>query len=94
LVFKNTQGIKKENCSEKKKNNFPFDDKQFSKTIVLKKYSTLIIIKLGVMILQALLNVYLTLLNTLSYMINFPLESSHGRHKLSKSSFNCEGMRY
>jgi hypothetical protein len=38
------------------------------------------------MILQALPNVDLTLLDTLSYNIDFSLESSHGRHKLSKAT--------
>jgi hypothetical protein len=47
-----------------------------------------------VMILQALSNVNLTLLDTLSYKINFSLESSHGRQELSKSSFNVERMRH
>jgi hypothetical protein len=47
-----------------------------------------------VMILQALPNVDLTLLDTLSNKINFPLESSYSRHKLSKSSFNVEGRRH
>jgi hypothetical protein len=46
------------------------------------------------MILQALLYVDLALLDTLSYKIDFLLESSHGRHKLSKSSFNVEGGRH
>jgi hypothetical protein len=46
------------------------------------------------MILQALPNEDLTLLDTLSYKIDFSLESSHGRHKLSKSIFNIEGRRH
>jgi hypothetical protein len=46
-----------------------------------------------VIILQALPNVNLTLLDTLSYKIDFLLESSHGRHKLSKSNFNVERRR-
>jgi len=51
-------------------------------------------IKLGVMILQTLPNVDLTLLDMLSYKIDFLLESSHGRHKLSKSNFNVKGRRH
>jgi len=45
------------------------------------------------MILQTLPDVDLDLLDTLSYKIYFSLKSSHGRHKLSKSSFNVEGRR-
>jgi hypothetical protein len=45
---------------------------------------SVIIIRLGVMVLQALLDVNLTLFNTLSNKINFTLESSHGWHQLSK----------
>jgi hypothetical protein len=55
---------------------------------------SILIIRLGVMILQALLYVNLTLFDTLSDKINFLLESSHRRHKLSKSSFNIEGGRH
>jgi hypothetical protein len=47
-----------------------------------------------VLILQALPDVNLTLLDLFSYKIDFLLESSHGRHKLSKSSFNVEGRRH
>jgi len=47
------------------------------KTIISNKKSVLII-RLGVMILQALPDVNLTLFNTLSNKINFTLESSHG----------------
>jgi uncharacterized membrane protein len=39
---------------------------------------SVLIIRLGVMILQALPDVNLTLFNTLSNKINFTLESSHG----------------
>jgi hypothetical protein len=38
-------------------------------------------------LLQALPYVNLTLFNMLSDKINFPLESAHRRHKLSKRSF-------
>jgi hypothetical protein len=47
-----------------------------------------------VIILQARPYVNLTLLETLSNKINFPLESSHRRHKLSKRSFNVKRMRH
>jgi hypothetical protein len=46
------------------------------------------------MILQALPNVDLTLLDTLSYKIDLPLKSSHGRYKMRKSNFNVEGKRH
>jgi hypothetical protein len=46
--------------------------------IIISKKKLVLIIRLGVMILQALLDVNLTLFNTLSYKINFTLESSHG----------------
>jgi hypothetical protein len=46
------------------------------------------------MILQTLPYVNLTLLDTLSNKINFPLESSHRRHKLSKCSFNVKRRRH
>jgi len=59
-----------------------------------KKLSILIIIRLKVMIAQALPNVNLTLLDTLSNNTDFPLERSHSGHKLSKSSFNVEGRRH
>jgi hypothetical protein len=55
---------------------------------------SILIIRLGVMILQALPYVNLKLFDMLSYKIDFPLESSQGRHKLSKSSFNVEGGRH
>jgi hypothetical protein len=45
------------------------------------------------MIFQALPNVNLTLLDMLSNKTDLPLERSHSRHKLSKSSFNVEGRR-
>jgi len=51
----------------------------------------ILIIRLGLMILQALPWVNLTLFDMLSNNINFPLESSHRRHKLSKRSFKKEG---
>jgi hypothetical protein len=54
----------------------------------------ILIIRLGVMILNALPYVNLTLFNTISDKINFPLESSHRRHKLSKSSFNVKRRRH
>jgi hypothetical protein len=38
------------------------------------------------MILQALPDVNMALLDTLSYKIDFSLESSHGKHKLSKAA--------
>jgi hypothetical protein len=55
---------------------------------------SILIIRLGVMILQALLYVNLTLFDTLSDKINFPLESFHKRHKLIKCSFNVKGRRH
>jgi hypothetical protein len=54
------------------------------------KKKSILIIRLRVMILQALPYVNLTLFNTLSDKINFPLESSHRRHKMSKRNFNVK----
>jgi hypothetical protein len=54
----------------------------------------ILIIRLGVMILQALPYVNLALFNALSDKINFSLESSHRRPKLSKRSFNVKGRRH
>jgi len=51
---------------------------------------SILIIRPKVMTLQALPYVNLTLFNTLSDKINFLLESSHRRHKLSKRSFNSK----
>jgi len=58
------------------------------------KLSILIIIMLRVMIAQALLNIDLTLFDTLCNNTDFLLERSYSRHKLSKSNFNLEGMRH
>jgi hypothetical protein len=55
---------------------------------------SILIIRLGVMILQALPYVNLTLFDTLFNKINFLLESSHRRHKLSERSFNVKGKRH
>jgi len=54
---------------------------------------SILIIRLVVMILQALPYVNLKLFDPLFDKINFPLESSHRRHKLSKRSFNVKGRR-
>jgi hypothetical protein len=66
--------------------------KQTTKRTIIKK--SVLIISHGVMVLQALADVNLTLFHTLSNKSNFTLESSHGWHQVRKCSLYIKSMRH